>query len=234
MPPGDVPTVAAHRPHREEDSVKVTVFGATGQLGRVLVPQLVAAGHDVTAVVRREEQLATVGEQGATGLLGDLESASVGAAFIGAEAVVWAAGANIMTGPEHSDRVDREGAARAIEDAAAAGVNRWIQVSSLYANRWEAAPPVLHHFLQNKQHADETLKASGMNWTILRPGGLKNEDATGKVRFAETWDGQGAPITRADVAGVIVELLATGRGLGKEFDLGNDDTTTIAEAVAAL
>lgn len=212
--------------------MKVTVFGATGQLGKVTVPQLVAAGHDVTAVVRKEEQLAVVAEQGATGVLGDLEEASVGAAFIGAEAVVWVAGANIMTGAEHSDRLDREGAARAIEDAAAAGVNRWIQVSSLYANRWEQGPEVLHRFLQNKHHADETLKASGMAWTILRPGHLKNDEPTGKVATGDEL--ASAAVTRSDVGAFIVELLATGGGLYKEFDLGNDENQSIKDAVAAL
>ncbi len=212
--------------------MKVTVFGATGQLGQVLVPQLVAAGHDVTAVVRKDEQLAIVGDQGATGVLGDLEDGSVGAAFIDAEAVVWAAGANIMTGPEHSDRVDRDGASRAIEDAAAAGVNRWIQVSSMYSNRWESGPEVLHHFLQNKAAADETLKQSGMSWTILRPGGLANDEPTGKVAVGEEL-GFGR-ITRSDVAAVVVELLDSGKGLGKEFDLGNDENTSIKDAVASL
>jgi len=214
--------------------VKVTVFGATGQLGKVLVPQLVAAGHDVTAVVRREEQLAVVADQGATGVIGDLEADSVGAAFIGAEAVVWAAGANVATGHEHSDRVDRDGAARAIEDAAAGGVGRWIQVSSLYANRWESGPEVLHRFLQNKHHADETLKASGMGWTILRPGHLTNDEPTGKVKAAAELGFGETKITRSDVGAFVVELLATGNGLYKEFDLGNDETETIAEAVASL
>ena len=212
--------------------MKVTVFGATGQLGRVLVPQLVAAGHDITAVVRKDEQLAVVAEQGATGVIGDLEDGSVGAAFVGAEAVVWAAGANIMTGHEHSDRVDRDGASRAIEDAAAAGVNRWIQVSSLFANRWESGPEVLHRFLQNKHHADETLKASGMGWTILRPGHLTNDDPSGTIKIAPEL-GFGA-ITRSDVGAVIVELLATGNGLGQEFDLANDNDATIKDVIAAL
>ena len=215
--------------------MKVTVFGATGQLGRVLVPQLVAAGHDVVAVVRKDEQLSAVAAQGATGVLGDLEGGvhgGLGAAFAGTEAVVWVAGANITTGHDHSDRVDRDGATRAIEDAAASGVNRWIQVSSMFANRWEAGPEVLHHFLKNKHTADETLKASGMGWTILRPGHLTNDEPTGKARTADEL-AFGA-ISRSDVAAFVVELLATGRGLGQEFDLAGDDSSTIQDAVAAL
>jgi uncharacterized protein YbjT (DUF2867 family) len=216
--------------------VKVTVFGATGQLGQVTVPQLVTAGHQVTAVVRRVDRLATVGEQGAAGVLGDLEGgehADLGPALTGAEAVVWVAGANFVTGPEHSDRVDRDGALRAIDAAAAAGVGRWVQVSSLYANRWEAAPTGLQHFLRNKQAADEALKVSGMGWTILRPGGLSNDPPTGKVRTAQQLDSRGG-ITRSDVGAFIVGLLDTGAGLDAEFDMGNDDTITIKDAIAAL
>jgi uncharacterized protein YbjT (DUF2867 family) len=218
--------------------MKVTVFGATGQLGRVTVPQLVAAGHDVVAVVRRDEQLAVVAEQGATGVLGDLEGGEhgdLGPALAGAEAVVWVAGANYLTGPEHSDRVDRDGALRAIETARAAGVGRWIQVSSLYANRVEAGPPPLQHFLTNKKAADDALKTSGIGWTVMRPGGLLNDEPTGTVKVAPVLGSGG--ITRADVAAFIVELLRTGRGIDTEFDMGNDDSTkptTIAEAVATL
>jgi uncharacterized protein YbjT (DUF2867 family) len=212
--------------------VKVTVFGATGQLGKVTVPALVAAGHDVVAVVRRDEQIAEVAAAGATGVLADLEGGGdLSAALDGADAVVWAAGANVMTGPEHSDRVDRDGALRAIKAAADAGVGRWIQVSSMFANRWEQGPEVLHHFLQNKAAADAAVQESGLSWTILRPGGLGNDEPTGKVEIAEEL-GWGR-ITRPDVAAVIVELLDSGRGENTGFDLGNGETP-IADAIAAL
>lgn len=213
--------------------MKVTVFGATGQLGKVTVPALVAAGHDVRAVVRRDEQLAEVAALGATGVLADLEdpSADFSAVYDGTDAVVWIAGANVMTGADHSDRVDRDGALRAINAATSAGVGRWLQVSSMFANRWEQGPEVLHHFLQNKAAADAAVVESGLTWTVLRPGGLANEEPTGKIEVADEL-GWGR-ITRPDVAAVIVELIGSGRGKNRAFDLGNGETP-IAEAVATL
>ena len=212
--------------------MKVTVFGATGQLGKVTVPALVAAGHEVRAVIRRDEQRADVEALGATGVLVDLEdeNADYGPAYDGADAVVWAAGANVMTGAEHSDRVDREGALRAIKAAADAGVGRWLQVSSMFADRWEQGPEVLHRFLQNKGAADTAVQESGLAWTVLRPGGLANDEPTGRIEVADQL-GWGR-ITRADVAAVLVELLASGHGRDRAFDLGNGDTP-IAEALAA-
>jgi uncharacterized protein YbjT (DUF2867 family) len=213
--------------------VQVTVFGATGQLGKVTVPALVAAGHDVRAVVRRDDQVTEVAAQGATGVLLDLEDAAAdfAALYDGTDAVVWIAGANVMTGADHSDRVDREGALRAIAAAKAAGVDRWLQVSSMFANRWEQGPEVLHHFLQNKAAADDAVVASGLTWTVLRPGGLANDEPTGKIEVADEL-GWGR-ITRPDVAAVIVELLGSGRAKNRAFDLGNGGTP-IAEALATL
>lgn len=212
----------------------VTVLGATGGTGRELVEQLVAAGHEVRAVVRREEQLATVAAPGVTGVLGDVEGGPHGdlaPAFTGADAVVWAVGASHLDPPGHPQRI-AEGGVRAVAAAEQAGVGRWIQVSSMYANRADLAPPPLQASMRLKYVVDQAAQASTLKWTIVRPGGLSNGGALNLVEVgAELEPGM---VTRADVAGIVVELLNTGRGIGAEFDLVNDVASSITEAVASL
>ena len=150
--------------------MKVTVFGANGRLGRLVVPLLVSAGHDVTAVVRRDDQLAAVAA-GARGTLGDVEGGPHGdltPVLAGADAVVWTTGASHADPPGHGERI-RDGGLRAIAAAAQSGVDRWVQVSSLYANRWQTGPEPMRRTLQNKYAMDEAVEASGLRWTVVRP-----------------------------------------------------------------
>jgi uncharacterized protein YbjT (DUF2867 family) len=213
--------------------LRVVVFGAAGRLGQATVPLLAAAGVDVVAVVRRQGQLEQVEHLGGHGVLGDVEGGPYGdlaPALAGADAVVWAAGAAYGDGPGHSDRI-RDGAIRALQTAAAADVTRWIQVSSMYANRWQTGPEPMRATLANKQAVDETLQASDLAWTIVRPGGLVDEPPTGSVTVAPELPA--GRVTRTDVGAVIAELLRSGGGMGAAFDLTNGDTP-IEQALAAL
>lgn len=212
----------------------VTVLGATGRLGQELLPRLAQDGHQVRAVVRREAQATAVEGPGVVAVLGDVEGGAHGdlaPAFEGADAVVWSVGASHLDPPGHPQRI-RDGGIRAVAAAEQAGVGRWVQISSMYANRPEQAPPPLVASMREKGALDDAVKASGLSWTIVRPGGLSEVRALDLVEVGAAL----APgmIGRADVAGVVAELLRTGLGVGAEFDLVNDVATTIAEAVASL
>jgi uncharacterized protein YbjT (DUF2867 family) len=83
-------------------------------------------------------------------------------------------------------------------------------------------------YLRAKAGADEALRASGLDYTIVRPGGLTDEPGTGLVAIAERLDrGQ---IPRADVAAVFVACLDTPSTIGQSFDLTSGDTP-IADAL---
>jgi uncharacterized protein YbjT (DUF2867 family) len=213
--------------------MRVVVLGAGGKVGRLIVPLLAQSGHDVIGVIHRPESAASVSASGGDPVVVDLEgdTGPIRDVLTGADAVVWAAGADIMTGPEHSDRLDRDGALRTIEVADEVGVGRWVQISSLYADRIELAPPVLTHFLTNKAAADAAVRASGISWTVVRPGGLPDDPGTGTVEIADQMTN--ARVTRADVAAVIAELLNRDTARDVSFDLGAG-TAPIADAVASL
>jgi uncharacterized protein YbjT (DUF2867 family) len=214
--------------------MKIVVFGAGGKVGRLVVPLLVDSGHDVTGVIHGEHSAAGVTQAGATPVIIDLEGdvAPVRDVLQGADTVLWTAGADFMTGPEHSDRLDRDGNLRAIAAGAEAGVKWWIQVSSLFADRIELAPPMLAHFLGNKVAADDAARASGMNYTVVRPGGLLDDPGAGTVDIVA--EGMvNARVTRADVADVISVLINNELAVNTSFDLGSGNTAPEA-ALRAL
>lgn len=214
--------------------MRVVVFGAGGKVGRLLVPQLVEAGHEVVGVIHREASGPGVEASGGTPVVVDLEGdvAAVREVLTGADAAVWSAGADTSTGTDHSDRLDRDGAQRAIAAGAELGVGRWIQISSLYADRIDSAPPVLQHFLGNKAAADDAARASAMTATVVRPGGLTDDEGTGLVSIQAEGMGHGM-VTRADVASVIAAALTNDVARDMSFDLATG-TTTIDEALRAL
>ena len=146
--------------------------------------------------------------------------------------MVFTAGSGPHTGPEKTIDVDQDGAIRLIDSARAAGVERFLMVSSMRADRPENAPEKLHHYLRAKHKADEHLRASGLDFTLVRPGPLTNDPGTGKVELAARLDRTGS-IPREDVAAVLLATLDADNSIHQSFDLLSGDYG-IAESLARL
>lgn len=191
--------------------MKILVAGATGKTGLRLVNELKANGHSPIALVRASSD---------TGALpsdvplrhGDLTDLPDGVCD-DCDAVVFAAGSGSATGPEMTDRVDRDGAKRLVDLAAEAGVSRFVMLSSV-----GAADPdpdsELAHYLQAKHDADEHLKASGLSYAIVRPVRLTDDDGTRDMRFGADVDVQGEA-ARGDVAAVLAAAVDDPEWTGK-------------------
>jgi uncharacterized protein YbjT (DUF2867 family) len=172
---------------------------------------------------------------GAEAAVCDLENTTVEALaghLVGADAVVFAAGAGPGSGIARKDTVDRAASALFADAAEAAGVHRFVQVSSINVERARQAGPddVFGAYLVAKKAAEDDLRARPLDWTILRPGRLTDDPGTGSVRLARHVDP--GEIARDDVAGVLVALLDTARTAGLVLELVGGDTP-IADAVAA-
>src|ERR1700761_4780581 len=198
-------------------------------LGRALAER----GDTVRGLIRNPDKEDALRAFGIEPVLCDLEGdGDVAAAVRGADAVVFAAGAGPGSGAARKKAVDRDGAVKLVEAAKAEGISRYLIVSSMGADK----PPAdgSHGFgayLQAKFEADEAVRASGLDYTIVRPGGLTDDPGTGLVTIAEHTDrGQ---IPRADVAAVFLACLDDPGTIGKSFDLISGETP-IAEALAAL
>jgi len=201
--------------------MKVFVIGANGQIGKHLVNQLHAhEQHEVTAMVRKEGQKKELEDRGVHAVLADLEGSisDLESAIKGADAVVFTAGSGGKTGPDKTLLIDLDGAVKSIEAAKKANVNRFVMVSAFQAhNRDSWADSPIKPYMVAKHFADETLVHSGLDYTIVRPGGLQNEPGTGKVLADENLDRGSIP--REDVAAVIVEALEAKNTYQKGFDL---------------
>ena len=214
----------------------VVIAGGHGQVAQHLERFLSDAGHEPVGLVRNPDHLSDLARLGARGEVVDLERATVdqlAAAVAGADAVVFAAGAGPGSTAGRKETVDRAAAALLADAAERAGVTRYLMVSAMGT---EGADPdsddVFQVYLRAKAAADDDLRArKGLEWTVVRPGRLTDDEPRGRVSLGEGLDG--GSVTRADVAAVLGELLTTGSGVGRTVDLVSGQVP-VAEAVAAL
>lgn len=188
-------------------SMKILVAGATGKTGLHLVQYLLDQGHKPTALVRESSDTSAL-PQGTELRQGDLADLKAGVCE-GMEAVVFAAGSGGSTGPEMTEKVDRDGAKRLIDLAQEAGVKRFVMLSSVGADQANPEGDIAP-YLKAKHEADEYLKESGLTYSILRPVALTNDGHSGEVILGKEVD-KSAKASRADVADVLAEAVTTGR-----------------------
>lgn len=207
--------------------MRVLVIGANGRTGRLIVAAAVHAAHDVAGMIRRPDQAPTQRKMGAEPLYGDV-TGDLTKVLAGRDAVVFAAGGSVG---DDRNRVDDAGAVNAVRTAEDVGVRRFVLVSSRYADRPEQGPEFLRPALRAKGRSDAVLVTSNLDWTIVRPGGLTDDEPTGRVDLTRR-SGPGR-IARADVAAVTIAALTTPFTKGEAFDLTAGDTP-IQTALAAL
>jgi uncharacterized protein YbjT (DUF2867 family) len=214
----------------------VAIAGGHGQVALRLERLLTAGGHRARAIIRNPDHAAEVEEAGAEPVVLDLEALGgvhdLADAIRGADGVVFAAGAGPGSGPERKRTVDYGAAAKLIAAADAAGVDRYVMVSSIGAHAPDRGQGPMRPYLQAKAEADEALRSSGLDWTIVRPGHLTNDPGTGRVAAAPSLGRRGS-IPRDDVALVLLECLQAPNTIGAQFELLAGDTPA-AEAVRAL
>jgi len=214
--------------------MRVVIAGGHGQIALQLEKVLADRGDEPVGIVRNPDHVEDLERAGAQAVVIDLEKAEVGEvadALKGADAVVFAAGGGPDSGAARKETVDK-GAAVLLADAAQqAGVRRYVMVSSMGV---DAADPtsdeVFQVYLRAKKAADEDLAARDLDWTIVRPGRLTDDAATGRVQVGRLDRGE---VTRADVAAVIAEVLTTDRTIGATFDL-LEGHQTVEAALAGL
>ncbi|BAC15086.1 SDR family oxidoreductase [Oceanobacillus iheyensis] len=215
--------------------MNVLVIGANGQIGTHLVNQLQSnESHQVTAMVRKEEQLEELKQRGINAVLANLEDGvdDIAKAMKGADAVVFTAGSGGSTGADKTLLIDLDGAVKSIEAAEKTGVKRFVMISAFQAhNRDSWADNPIKHYMVAKHFADEKLTESSLDYTIIRPGGLLNDPAIGKVQASENLERGSIP--REDVASTVVEVLDAKNTYHKGFDLISGETS-IKDAVGKI
>jgi len=212
----------------------VAIAGGHGQIALRLARALAARGDQARSLIRNPDHADDVRATGAEPVVCDLEHVGeddVARAIEGADAVVFAAGAGPGSGSARKDTMDYGGAAKLIAAAKGAGIARYVIVSSMGADANARGDDTFAVYLRAKGRADDDLRASGLDYTVVRPGALTNEPGTGRVTLGEHVDrGQ---IPRDDVAVVLAAVLDAPNTIGATLDLVSGDVP-VEEAVAAI
>ena len=197
----------------------VVVAGGHGQIGLRLLRLLSDRGDRVRGIVRNPAQVPDLEQAGAQAIVLDMEAENdLSPAVEGADAVVFAAGAGPGSGPERKKTVDLGAAVKLMET----GARRYVMVSAIGADNPEKVPEQMRAYYDAKAEADRRLQESGLEYTIVRPGKLTNDEGTGLVDAGP--DVQRSEIPRDDVAAVLAEVLTADNTAGKAFNLVAGDT----------
>lgn len=193
----------------------ILIAGATGKTGLHLVQTLLDQGQNPTALVRESSDTSAL-PHGTKLRQADLTDLHDGVCD-GIDVVVFAAGAGGSSSEEMTNKVDREGAKRLMDLAHAAGVSRFVMLSSVGADQSEPKGE-LAHYLKAKHDADLYLKASGLTYAILRPVALTDEGRSENIILGDKVD-KTAQASRKDVAALLAQAAITGQYDGKALDM---------------
>ncbi|UOQ61429.1 SDR family oxidoreductase [Leucobacter rhizosphaerae] len=212
---------------------RIIIFGGHGKIALLAERHLAERGDEVTAVIRNPDHAEEVSATGATPVVADIEQldeAGLAELIAGHDAVVWSAGAG-GGNPARTWAVDRDAAMRSMAAAERASVSRYVMVSYFGASLDHGVPEDHSFFAyaEAKAAADEQLRASALEWTVLGPSSLTLDPGTGTIDAAAE---EGTSVSRENVAQVIAATLVDDSTIRRTIRF-NDGSTAIAEAIRA-
>ncbi|HYH60565.1 MAG TPA: NAD(P)H-binding protein [Solirubrobacterales bacterium] len=202
----------------------VAIAGAHGKIGLLLTTLLAERGDRVLSIIRNPDHADHVRTAGGEPVVVDLENSDgkeLGQAIADADAVVFAAGAGPGSGAARKETMDYGGAVLLIEAARLANATRYVMISAMSADADHEGEEVFDVYIRAKGRADDELAESGLEHTIVRPGGLTDDEPKGRVAIAETVER--GEIPRADVAAVVAACLANSNTIGHTFEVVSGD-----------
>jgi len=211
--------------------MRIAIAGGHGKIALLLTHRLADSGEDVVSIIRNPEHAADVERAGGTPLELDLEHADVDAivaALAGVEAIVFAAGAGPGSGPERKETVDHLAAAKLAEAGVRLDVKRYVLVSSMGADPDHEGDETFDVYLRAKGRADAAVAASGLDYVIVKPGMLTDDEGSGRVQLDRSVPR--GEIPRDDVAEVLFQSLRRTAPANLTFEVVAGDTP-VPEAV---
>ena len=217
----------------------ILVAGATGMVGGLIVDGLLDQGKSVRALVRSQNSVESITARGAETAMGDLKDrASLERACEGVDVVITTANSASRGGDDNPQTVEEQGNRTLVDAARAAGVRQFVFTSALGSDLNSPVP-----FLRGKAIAEQYLKESGLNYTILMPNLFMEiwcPNIVGQaVRAGQpvTLIGEGtrkhSMISAADVASYAVAAAGNERAYNRVLVLGGPQPVTWHDVVAA-
>ena len=188
--------------------MKALVAGATGQTGQYIVKQLVQKDISVKALVRDLEKAREILPSEAELVVGDvLKTETLKAAIKDCDLLLCATGASPSLDPTGPYQVDFQGTKNLVEAAKQEDIKHFVIVSSLCVSKFFHPLNLFWLVLYWKKQAEEYIQQSGLTYTIVRPGGLKNEDNADRIIMSSADTLFEGSIPRPKVAQVCLESL---------------------------
>ncbi|MCG2587152.1 SDR family oxidoreductase [Rhodohalobacter sulfatireducens] len=211
--------------------MKITIVGAHGQIAMLLHPILIERGHNVRGIIRKDEQADHLRDFGVEPVIADIEKLDdISGAVGNVDAVLFAAGAGPGSGAVRKWTVDRDGAIKLMEACHKNGIDRYVIISAMGLDKPRGSE-VFRVYQKAKAEADEALRHSGLDYTIVKPGRLTDEPGNGKVSIGKNLER--GEIPREDVAEVLAEVFDNPQTIEMEFDLVSGDQS-ISEAISKI
>ncbi|NUI83851.1 SDR family oxidoreductase [Staphylococcus borealis] len=215
--------------------MNVLVVGANGAVGRKVIAQLKDTEHSSVTLVRKEAQVSELENTGADKVVvADLEG-DISNAFDNVDAVIFAAGSGGSTGADKTLLVDLWGSKKVVDAASKNGVKKLVQLSATDSPDPDNESDVMRPYAVAKHMSDYYIEQSDLNYTIVRPGPLQDDEGTGKIdaSFSIEGDPNGYTIPRDDVATTLINALDITQ-LDKQVVYIQSGDTTIREALEQL
>jgi uncharacterized protein YbjT (DUF2867 family) len=208
-----------------EKLMKAFVAGATGETGRRIVEELVKRQIPVRALVRNLTTAQAILPAAAELIVGDvLDPQSITTAIGDSTVILCATGAKPSLDPTGPYQVDYQGTKNLVDAAKSQGIDQFVFVSSLCVSKFFHPLNLFWLILWWKQQAEQYLQTSGLSYTIVRPGGLKNEDNSNPVVMSGADTLFEGSIPRQKVALVCVESLTSPQARNKVLEIVSTPT----------
>ena len=210
----------------------VLVFGGTRGTGLEIVRKLRERGEAVTVAVRSTSNTTELKKLGADTVVADALDAKQVEAAVGSKKFAAVISTLGTTRGEQHKRPDYIGNRNVIDAARVAGVKRFVFITVIGAgDSSDAAPGFSKRFLAEvialKTQAEDHLRASGLDYTIIRPGGLGDVPTSGTAVLAED-PAAFSFIGRADLADLAVQALGDASTIGKTYSAYDPSRKTMS------
>ena len=215
----------------------VAISGASGKTGYRIAEEVQARGDQARLLLRPQSELPGSLAGADQRRLSLMDPHALDAALEGVDALVIATGARPsvdLTGPM---RVDAWGVQRQVESCRRTGVRRVVLVSSLCAGRWQHPLNLFGLILVWKRVGERTLEESGLDWTIVRPGGLSEREdhvESEGILYTPADQQQSNSIPRRLVARCCVEALQTPASIGQVIEVTSSSEQPVVGLAQAI